>query len=120
MADLTALECSEQLNFEASPEMKAAEPVPAPVPETPQMDDAAALLLMLGAGGDANPPALTLPQSQMSAAGAPAPGAPKAGGAGAQPSPASTKRAVVKVDRVLRCGAARAADAQTWEVPQLP
>ena len=66
--DSSLLECSEQINFEASPEVKASPATGA------QMDDAAALLLMLGAGREEEashkgPPALTLPQSHASAFG---------------------------------------------------
>ena len=103
---LADLECNEQID--ASPEVHATLPVN-------QMDDAAALLLMLSApGGDAEPqptcpPALTLPQSHLSSYSAPP--APKtqqhfAGSDATQHTPTSaSKRAVVKVDRVLRCGA---------------
>ena len=104
---LADLECNEQID--ASPEAHATHPVS-------QMDDAAALLLMLGGGGGGAdhsgpnaPPALTLPQSQLSAYGG-APSAPKSqqqfAGHVAHSTPSSaSKRAVVKVDRVLRCGA---------------
>jgi hypothetical protein len=106
MAEIS-LACDEQIP-EASPEVKAVQSM------TPQMDDAAALLLMLSGGAEdaapKGPPALALPQSQMAVYGS-APAAqfkPQYG----QHSPmstsspgGSTKRTVVKVDRVLRCGA---------------
>jgi hypothetical protein len=103
------LTCGEQID--ASPESHAAQGA------VSQMDDAAALLLMLSQPDaeeatqpacNGGPPALSLPQSQLAAYGAPP--AHKLqqihGTAGHQGSPAATpKRAVVKVDRVLRCGA---------------
>lgn len=109
---MAELECSEQINFEPSPEAK-------PAPPVNQMDDAAALLLMLSGGAEdeqpaqqtSGPPALTLPQSQLDAHRHVFPPMHKAHmvhtGAHHLPSPGSgsSKRAVVKVDRVLRCGA---------------
>jgi hypothetical protein len=100
------LECSEHLNFEASPELKGAH-------SSSQMDDAAALLLMLSQPGEeepskSGPPDLALPRAALSHSAVRLPvhkGVHDAHSTG-QPSPASsTKRAVVKVDRVLRCGA---------------
>jgi hypothetical protein len=107
---MDSLVCSEQIDFQASPEV-----VPTPTPSTNQMDDAAALLLMLSGGAEADdetpkgPPALSLPQSHLAASYAGAPSAPKlqhqtSSGHPGTPGSAS-KRAVVKVDRVLRCGA---------------
>ena len=102
-----SLECSENLTFEATPPLPNVEGAP-----TNQMDDAAALLLMLSGGDDAassssGPPDLALPsavlpaaQALTSVAAAKLPYSPQP----AAPTSAS-KRAVVKVDRVLRCGA---------------
>ena len=107
MADL---ECSEQINF-------AAEVTPPVVPAPPvsQMDDAASLLLMLSGGQSDDlpapgPPALTLPQSHLDAsqhgAYAPAQITKQPSAHAHPPTPGSaSKRTVVKVDRVLRCGA---------------
>ena len=118
---MAELECSEQINFEPSPEAK-------PAPPVNQMDDAAALLLMLSGGAEdeqpaqqtSGPPALTLPQSQLSAYGG-APSAPKSqqqfAGHVAHSTPSSaSKRAVVKVDRVLRCGACAEAGPGDWSL----
>ena len=106
---MDALACNEQL--EASPEV-----LPTPPVQEGQMDDAAALLLMLSGGNDdaepakgPGPPALLLPQSHLSAndymvpehkAVAMYPPTPTHATPGS-----AAKRAVVKVDRVLRCGA---------------
>lgn len=110
MAD-AALECSEQINFEPSPEVK-------PAPPVNQMDDAAALLLMLSGGAEDDqaqsqsgaPPALKLPQSQLDARSHAFPPAFMPQMVNPHnphpPTPGSaSKRAMVKVDRVLRCGA---------------
>ena len=102
---MDVLSCNEQLD--ASPEV-------APATGINQMDDAAALLLMLSQPDTeevppSGPPALTLPQSQLAAYGGapPAPKVPHQYIAGAHPNTpnSASKRAVVKVDRVLRCGA---------------
>ena len=107
MAD-AALECSEQINFEPSPEVK-------PAPPVNQMDDAAALLLMLSGGAEDDqaqsqsgaPPALKLPQSQLDARSHAFPPAFMPQMVNPHnphpPTPGSaSKRAMVKVDRVLK------------------
>ena len=108
-SESASLECSEQITFEPSPQLKCTEP---DAPPQEMDDDAAALLLMFSsrppreeAGqASAEPPDLTLPQAVLPASneGARSPHSLQ--------SPANTpgsvsKRAVVKVDRVLRCGA---------------
>lgn len=109
MTQQPSLECSEEISFEPTPEQKSVE-------TGQQMDDAAALLLMLGQGQDVGdsasyaegPPDLALPQAVLPAAHAlahVASQAPHISHSTHAPSPgSSSKRAVVKVDRVLRCG----------------
>ena len=96
------LECSEHINFETSPELKHAT-------GGHQEDDAAALLLMLSGGNDEDAtgskdvPEMVLPQAVLP------PHSPMKSVQQHTTShaavPLSGKRAVVKVDRVLRCGA---------------
>ena len=89
--------CPETL--EQSPELKESSPG-----NPNQMDDAATLLLMLGRGEASEPdepPALTLPRQQLACSV----GALQSLKV-ATPTPQSaSKRTVVKIDRVLRCGA---------------
>lgn len=105
------LECQEEINF--SPEIKSTQG------GSNQMDDAAALLLMLSQPGDddrsdlsvsGQPPALELPNAALShgekgLASALSYDAKHFPPQQSPHTPGSSKRAVVKVDRVLRCGA---------------
>ena len=101
-------ECTECLAAFDGPTSTESTPPAFPTP-TPVVDDAASLLLMLSGAAEQSPRAVApshsmlLPRAQLSSSSY----SSRIGGmSSSQPqSPSQSKRSVVKVDRVLRCGA---------------